>query len=101
MSLYDLLVQMNTTTKSEKPPIASTQARWVINVLNDNIGEELETADIAHQAGLSADSCLKILARLTKNYCVTSKMQTAKRAKNQTRVRLWTAHERIVPRQAA
>lgn len=106
MSLYEMLLVMNQKRRRsvQGQPIASKQERQVIEVLNMNLGYEMETVEIAKLAGLTRDSALKILDRLEKTYDIKSRITSPaideyKPGKHEkTKVRKWTCYSLIVPR---
>lgn len=102
-----MLEEMNQPKRRiwQPPPRASKEERWLIKVLNEHIGEELETARIGQLCNLKRDTALKILERLGKSHDLTSRMGGSDERKpgkhGKTRVRIWTCHSRIVPRMEA
>lgn len=105
-TLYEMLLLMNRRRRKsvQGQPVASKQERAVIEVMNANIGREMETAAISKAVGLNRDTVLKVLARLSSSYDITSRITTPaiedhRPGKHEkTKVKKWTCHSIIVPR---
>lgn len=106
MTLYEMLLDLNRkreVTHTHKP-VASPQEHAVINVLNDYIGKEMDTAEIALNAGTHRETTLKILERLARTNALTARISSVPPEKQKkglhgkTRVKKWTCHSRIVAR---
>lgn len=107
MSLYDLLLTLNNQNKApviSGRQLASPHQRAVIQTLNDHIGKELETAEIAKLSGLQRETTLKILERLKRDFNISSKLSNSLNKENKiginakTIVKKWINHSRIVMR---
>lgn len=107
MSLYDLLLTLNNQNRAfviSQRQLKSPHQQAVIQTLNDYIGKELETSEIARLSGTQRETTLKILERLKRDFNISSRRSNSKEqgkkigVNSKTIVKKWVNHSRIVMR---
>lgn len=112
MTLYEMLLDLNNKRPAHersmgRPPlrrvISSPEEMAIIHVLNDHIGEELTTGEIARNSNTKRETALKILHRLARKNPLTTRTVKAKREPKMNGGPMtenkWLAHAQVIGRQ--